>query len=151
MFCGPIIGGVLFSKLGRLGSFGIPILTLIIDIILRLLMIEKKSASTYLDYLEKVQQTNYLSETAEESNPREERAVNTAAVYSSFATPERATEGSPLLQRESNAGSKALTFRDFLNPRLLSSMFLVAILSSILSAFETVRNDPFRYLRSRAK
>jgi hypothetical protein len=130
--------------LGRLGSFGIPILILAIDIVLRLLMIEKKGMYTDIDGSENVQQSDYLLGTTEANKSREERAVDTAASYSAFPAPETATEGSPLLQRERNTGSKTLTFRDFLNPRLLSSVFLVAILSSILSAFETVRDSKFR-------
>ncbi|KAI9931330.1 hypothetical protein MW887_010994 [Aspergillus wentii] len=42
MLSGPAIGGALFDKLGIFGAFGVPIMMLVIDIILRILIIEKK-------------------------------------------------------------------------------------------------------------
>lgn len=70
--------------------------------------------------------------------------MDTAVVYSSFSASGIATEESPLVARGENSGSKQLRFCDFLSLRLLSSVFLIATLSFILSAFETVRNDLFR-------
>ncbi|KAJ6103634.1 hypothetical protein N7486_003856 [Penicillium sp. IBT 16267x] len=46
MLCGPIAGGFLFSKFGTVGAFGVPIALLVIDIVLRLLIIQEDKDKT---------------------------------------------------------------------------------------------------------
>ncbi|KAJ5635013.1 uncharacterized protein N7484_008326 [Penicillium longicatenatum] len=41
MLCGPIAGGFLFSKFGTLGAFGVPIALLVVDIVLRMLIVQE--------------------------------------------------------------------------------------------------------------
>ncbi|KAK4866855.1 hypothetical protein LT330_008018 [Penicillium expansum] len=46
MLCGPMAGGFLFSKFGTVGAFGVPIALLVIDIILRMLIVQQDEGET---------------------------------------------------------------------------------------------------------
>ncbi|CAI7610852.1 unnamed protein product [Penicillium palitans] len=41
MLCGPMTGGFLFSQFGTIGAFGVPIVLLVVDIILRMLIVQE--------------------------------------------------------------------------------------------------------------
>jgi MFS family permease len=97
-----------FDHFGTAGAFGLPIAMLAIDIILRVLMIEKRSA-----IVESPRQTeaSIISEAGEES---------------------------PLLGSRAHSCAPSLAFRHFFDTRLMIAILVEVTISSIFSAFEAV-------------
>ncbi|CAG8048267.1 unnamed protein product [Penicillium nalgiovense] len=46
MLCGPMTGGFLFSQFGTVGAFGVPIALLVVDIVLRMLIVQEDTDET---------------------------------------------------------------------------------------------------------
>ncbi|KAJ5899991.1 hypothetical protein N7495_004735 [Penicillium taxi] len=109
MFCGPMAGGVLFAKFGTAGAFGFPIALLIVDIILRLLILE------------------------------EDQDVSTDA-ESCFES-DYPQEAAPLLKGDIPGGD-SLRLSYFMNTTFLGLMLSVLVISSVLSAYESVNPAP---------
>ncbi|KAJ6119103.1 hypothetical protein N7471_013054 [Penicillium samsonianum] len=49
MLCGPMAGGFLFSKFGTIGAFGVPIVLLVVDICLRMLIVQEDEDETKIN------------------------------------------------------------------------------------------------------
>jgi hypothetical protein len=97
-----------FDHFGTAGAFGLPIAMLAIDIILRVLMIEKRSA---------------IVDSAQETE-------------SSIASV--ADEETPLLGSQSHSSEPSLAIRNFFDARLMTAVLVEVTISSIFSALETV-------------
>ncbi|KAJ6109660.1 hypothetical protein N7486_001895 [Penicillium sp. IBT 16267x] len=108
MISGPVLGGLLFDHFGVHGAFAFPAFMLICDVILRLMIIEKK-----------VDQEETVSPQAREET----------------ASPQ-AREEAPLLPPKDYAEA-SLRLQDFVNVRFITAVLTQITISSILAAFET--------------
>ncbi|KAJ5423432.1 hypothetical protein N7491_008648 [Penicillium cf. griseofulvum] len=109
MLCGPMAGGFLFSQFGTVGAFGVPIILLMIDIVLRMLIIQGLLLHFFLIL------------------PDANKETDETKIYH---------EDSPLLESEVSSDTE-LSFYHLLHPIMLGVIFCVFIIASILSAFET--------------
>ncbi|KAJ5646049.1 hypothetical protein N7490_002421, partial [Penicillium lividum] len=64
MLCGPMAGGFLFAKFGIAGAFGLPIALLVVDIVLRLLIVDEQKEDKGKDA-----EPCYESEDSQEESP----------------------------------------------------------------------------------
>lgn len=102
-----------FDHFGVFGAFGLPIATLVIDILLRVLMIERRSASSCGTIVENTH-------------------INDAC------TAPQTSEETSLLRSKSCALRRSLDLRHFVDARLMTAVLVQTTISSIFSAFETV-------------
>lgn len=102
-----------FDHFGVVGAFGLPIAMLVIDIVLRILMIERPSASSCGTTVESPQITD-------------------------ATTVPQTNEETSLLGSQSRALKRSLDLRHFVDARLMTAVLVQATISSIFSAFETV-------------
>ncbi|CAG8012940.1 unnamed protein product [Penicillium salamii] len=109
MLMGPVFGGLLYDHFGSVGAFGLPIAMLVVDIILRVLIIE-----------------------------RDNKSVSGAAVEAPRETDDSTTsqEETPLLA-VSPADKPSLSLRNFFDTRLATTILIEITISSIISVFET--------------
>ncbi|OJD11274.1 hypothetical protein ACJ73_09575, partial [Blastomyces percursus] len=134
---GPIVGGVMFTKAGYYAAFAVPIALLCIDIVLRLLMIEKKVASRLLQ--ERLGARNQ-TETCDHSSP-----PGSSSRTQSLGSDSEDTihEQSPLIQRATNSNSQPTTTKTLIiyhllkDSRILVNLFATVIQSIVWTAFET--------------
>ncbi|CAI7659143.1 unnamed protein product [Penicillium bialowiezense] len=112
MLIGPVLGGLLFDHFGAVGAFGLPIAMLVVDIILRILIVEKAKESACNEVVE---------------SPREADAS---------ASP-GANEETPLVAAPPRPGGPSLSFRNFLDTRLMTTVLVEVTISSVYSVFET--------------
>lgn len=103
-----------FDHFGAVGAFGLPIAMLVVDIILRILIVEKAKESACNEVVE---------------SPREADAS---------ASP-GANEETPLVAAPPRPGGPSLSFRNFLDTRLMTTVLVEVTISSVYSVFETVR------------
>ncbi|CAG7983795.1 unnamed protein product [Penicillium olsonii] len=111
MLMGPVFGGLLYDHFGSVGAFGLPIAMLAVDIILRVLIIERDNTSVCSTVVESPRETDApaVSQTDEES---------------------------PLLAASHSHGA-SLSLRNFLDTRLATAMLVEVTISSVISVFET--------------
>ncbi|KKZ67253.1 hypothetical protein EMCG_07058 [[Emmonsia] crescens] len=134
---GPIVGGVMFTKAGYYAAFAVPIGLLCIDIILRLLMIEKKVASRLLK--ESFGAKN-RTESCDNASPPGSSSRPQSLGSNSEDTID---EESPLIQRSTNGGSQPTSTKTLIiyhllkDSRILVNLFATVIQSIVWTAFET--------------
>ncbi|OAT10315.1 MFS amine transporter, variant [Blastomyces gilchristii SLH14081] len=134
---GPIVGGVMFTKAGYYAAFAVPIALLCIDIVLRLLMIEKKVASRLLR--ERLGARNH-TETCDHPSPPGSSSRTQSLGSDSEDTID---EQSPLIQRATNGNSQPNTTKTLIiyhllkDSRILVNLFATVIQSIVWTAFET--------------
>lgn len=102
-----------FDHFGVVGAFGLPIAMLVIDIVLRILIIERHRASSC------------------------GTAVESPRITDATTVPQRNEETS-LLGSQSRASRRSLDLRHFVDARLMTAVLVQTTISSIFSAFETV-------------
>lgn len=107
-----------FEKLGHTAAFGFPVAMLLVDVVLRLLIIEKKG--------------KLFSSVPDKSNEPDLDADTPDDASSSSVS-----EASSLLSKN-KLGTDTLSFSDFIHPRLLTALFLTVAVATLFSAFETV-------------
>ncbi|KAK9850236.1 hypothetical protein MYU51_012655 [Penicillium brevicompactum] len=112
MLIGPVLGGLLFDHFGSAGAFGLPIAMLVVDIILRVLIIEKSKDSA-------------CNEVAESSRETE-----------TPASPQT-DEQTPLVAARKPSSGPSLSFRDFIDTRLMTTILVEITISTVYSVFET--------------
>jgi MFS family permease len=120
---GPIIGGVLYSKTGYTGVFGVGIAVVAVDFVMRLLMIEKKVAAQYMPL--ELQRPSSPCADATETSPLLPNASSSEELdgYRLVQPEYRITKAFPIL----------LILSD---PGLLTALFISAMQSIILGAFD---------------
>lgn len=139
-FLAPLLGGVLYSKTGTAGVFGLGLAILAVDLFMRILVIEKKVAKRYASDDEAPRHIGDLDVTApDNSNGTNDHAVNDQD------QPQRdVDEEQPLLGKKKNeadnfklspnqpAIARKITILPLLtDPRLLTA-FLVALVQALL-------------------
>ncbi|CAG8411246.1 unnamed protein product [Penicillium salamii] len=110
MLMGPVFGGLLYDHFGSVGAFGLPIAMLVVDIILRVLIIERDNKSVSGAIVEAPRETDASTASQEET---------------------------PLLAGSPRAHRPSLSLRDFLDTRLATTILIEITISSIISVFET--------------
>ncbi|KAK2799920.1 hypothetical protein FQN50_008313 [Emmonsiellopsis sp. PD_5] len=134
---GPIVGGYMFTKAGYYAAFAVPIALLCIDIVLRLLMIEKKVANRLIQG--RSEDIKGSRSNGNASSP----GSSSRTVSVGSRSEDTVNEESPLIQRPSegsaqDGSSKTLIIYHLLkDSRILVNLFATVVQSIILTAFET--------------
>ncbi|EEH07965.1 conserved hypothetical protein [Histoplasma capsulatum G186AR] len=147
---GPIVGGVMFTKAGYYAAFAVPIALLCIDIVLRLLMIEKKVfledgkliwrvavANRWLHHI--VGARNHTDSYDHPSPPGSSSRTQSLGSDSEDTIDEQ----SPLIQPSKNGNSKPTSTKALMiyhllkDSRILVNLFATVIQSIVWTAFET--------------
>lgn len=102
-----------FDHFGSAGAFGLPIAMLVVDIILRVLIIEKSKDSA-------------CNEVAESSRETETPAFP------------QTDEQTPLVAAPKPSAGPSLSFRNFIDTRLMTTILVEITISTVYSVFETV-------------
>ncbi|KAI9756792.1 MAG: hypothetical protein M4579_003709 [Chaenotheca gracillima] len=128
----PVLGGVLYEKAGYGGVFGVGGGILGIDFVMRILLIEKKTAAKYEDASERSADHNPHPDTegtqeAEESDPTEEDALL------SKKEDDKPYEVPPGQPRWIRSFPIAFCLKD---PRLLVALLLAFVQATILASFD---------------
>ena len=127
----PVLGGVVYNKSGYAGVFGLGFAILAVDFIMRILIIEKKTAAGYEDTETREQSNRNASEdqenTAEDGNEESEEdpliRKKEEDQYNIPADQPRAVQSFPLLYCLSN-------------PRLLTALLLAFVQATLLATFD---------------
>ena len=129
----PVLGGLVYSKAGYLGVFGMGFGILAVDFTMRTLLIEKKTAARYQDTPEDRDTANGHAD----GNPQEEEDHETG-------NPEEAGEEDPLIQKQEedrfkvpDGQSRAVRAFPLLHclkdPRLLTALLLALVQATLLA------------------
>lgn len=123
----PILGGVLYSKAGYAGVFGLGIGLVVMDFVLRFLMIEKSVAARY-EHHHSINQDSRHHHDPETLDPSEETPLlqngsSDQSQYSLSAPKSRITKSLPIL----------LLFRD---PALPTALWIAFMQALLLGAFD---------------
>lgn len=126
----PILGGVLYKKAGNAGVFGLGGAILVIDFLMRLLVIEKKSAARYSEDLvvdDHAQRRNEGDEEGESSEPAsEEQPLLLGTEKDEYEVP-------PNQPRWVQKFPFAYCLKD---PRLLTAFLVAFVQASLLGSFD---------------
>ena len=124
----PVLGGVLYKKAGDAGVFGLGGAILVIDFIMRLLVIEKKTAAGYIDdtAVEDGNTHNAGNEEDEESTPESEEAPLLGSEKDEFKVP-------PNQHRWVQKFPLSYCLKD---PRLLTALLVAFIQATLLATFD---------------
>ncbi|KAL8684923.1 MAG: hypothetical protein Q9224_006064, partial [Gallowayella concinna] len=133
----PLLGGIVYAKAGYMSVFAMALALIVLDIVMRLVMIEKKTAAKYKP-LDTVTSENgfYGTFTSEEVSEQER-------TDGSSYKPQDGLENAPLLsdgaQSQAPPRSKMPTILVLLGmPRLLAAIYGIFVNVSILAAFDGV-------------
>ena len=144
----PLLGGIVYAKVGYMAVFGMALGLICVDIVMRLCMIEKKHAAKYT-FSESAPSANgfYGTFTNPESSEHEHGESNGHPNGTGTAQPtnpkpqDDPEEAAPLLSNNSPQKSKRRTPAIFLLlsiPRLLTAIYGIFVNVSILAAFDGV-------------
>ncbi|KAH9904487.1 MFS general substrate transporter [Xylariomycetidae sp. FL2044] len=127
----PVIGGVLYEKTGYDGVFGVAAGILGLDFLMRLLIVEKKTAAKYDESIRQNEQTNPRDfDTREEAN--EGPATEEDALL-----PKKDEDDEYRIHHEPNRIVRALPILIcFRNPRLLMASSLAFVQAALLAVFD---------------
>ena len=138
-----MIGGVLYEKTGYMGVFGVAIGVLALDFIMRLLMVEKKTASRYMP-LENSDETNPENQDTEEENgghvPAESDPLlshSSGTATTSTGTDDEQDLAPYKIQEEPGRLARALPITIcFRSPRLVVALLMALVQASLLALFD---------------
>ncbi|KAI1344454.1 major facilitator superfamily domain-containing protein [Xylariaceae sp. FL0016] len=127
----PVIGGTLYAKTGYAGVFGLGAGILGLDFLMRILVIEKKTAAKYDDSIAENEQTNPRDFGSRgEENGRD-------ATEEDALLPKQEDDETYKIRGEPNRLVRALPILVcFKNPRLLIGLFLAFVQASLLAMFD---------------
>ncbi|KAI2466182.1 MFS transporter-like protein [Annulohypoxylon bovei var. microspora] len=135
----PVVGGVLYEKTGYLGVFGVALGVLGLDFIMRLLVIEKKTAAKYDGSLSS-DQRDARQDLDRDSGPREDNAGDhdeEAPAESDALLPNKNLDSAYIIHHSPNwlTGTIPILLC-FRNPRLLVGFSLAFVQASLLGVFD---------------
>ncbi|KAJ8104602.1 hypothetical protein ONZ43_g7771 [Nemania bipapillata] len=129
----PVIGGALYEKTGYMSVFGLGASMLGLDFLMRLLVIEKKTAAEYIDAIENDQGSPQIPE------PRANENIDEAS--------HEVSEGDALLPKDEDEAYKVREVSNklmrslpilicFRSPRLFASLCLAFVQAALLAAYD---------------
>ncbi|KAL9008482.1 MAG: hypothetical protein Q9173_006396 [Seirophora scorigena] len=135
----PLLGGIVYAKAGYLAVFAMALSLIVVDIIMRLIMIEKKSAAKYKSIEELTPANGFYGTFTSEQDAGNEQNIGPASPVKRQQEPDKA----PLLSGSSKDSSrmkgKMPTILILLGmPRLLAAIYGIFVNVSILAAFDGV-------------
>ena len=140
----PVIGGVLYEKTGYMGVFGVAIGVLALDFLMRLLMIEKKTAAKYMP-LEDSHATNPEANGVEEEDstgvPNESDPLLSYPNSTTASVAPRDDDDQNLasykIQEEPGRLAQVLPITIcFRSPRLVMALLMALVQASLLALFD---------------
>lgn len=123
----PTIGGVLYDKTGVIGVFGLGVALLLVDLLLRLLVIEKKVAAKYEESQRAIAQTNGEDDIADEDQPDEDSPL----------LGEREQQHYRLPEEKSWIVRKVPIFACMTDSALISALWLAFVQAVFLGSFDS--------------
>ncbi|KAL8917963.1 MAG: hypothetical protein Q9208_007627 [Pyrenodesmia sp. 3 TL-2023] len=136
----PLLGGIVYAKAGYMAVFGMAMGLIVLDIIMRLIMIEKKTAAKYKPVEEVTPVHGFYGTFTIGPDPGDEQDDGSRSPVKRGDEPDRA----PLLSDPSKAAagkkkSKMPTILVLLGmPRLLAAIYGIFVNVSVLAAFDGV-------------
>ncbi|KAL8735110.1 MAG: hypothetical protein Q9166_000986 [cf. Caloplaca sp. 2 TL-2023] len=128
----PLLGGIVYAKAGYMSVFAMAMALIIFDIIMRLIMIEKKTAAKYKP-LDALTPENGFYGTFTHEQPSEHQQTNGSTQWNKVPN---GSENGPLLTHKQ---SKMPTIMVLLSiPRLLAAIYGIFVNVAILAAFDGV-------------
>ena len=133
----PVIGGILYEKTGYVGVFGVAIGILALDFLMRLLIVEKKTAAKYM-----VPENDQPTIPANESDDREQNESDPLIRNSRHAAAENETDGDLELETYKVRGEPGRVARAFpvticfRSPRLVVALLLALVQAALLALFD---------------
>ena len=133
----PLLGGTVYAKAGYMAVFAMAISLIVVDILMRLCMLEKKTAAQYKS-LESVTPDNGFYGTFTDPQPPEHEQDTDSTPQPS--KPYRDSEHAPLLENGSPQKKTRMPTIIVLlgTPRLLAAIYGIFVNVSILAAFDGV-------------
>jgi MFS family permease len=135
----PLLGGVVYAKAGYMAVFGMAMALIIVDILMRLFMIEKKTAAKYKPLEDVTQQSGFYGTFTHPETAEHEHSNGSTQPKKPNDDPEEA----PLLsgggERPSEKKSRIPTIIVLLSiPRLLAAIYGIFVNVAVLAAFDGV-------------
>ncbi|KAL8902071.1 MAG: hypothetical protein Q9207_004896 [Kuettlingeria erythrocarpa] len=135
----PLLGGIVYAKAGYMAVFGMAMGLIVFDIIMRLIMIEKKTAAQYKPMEEITPANGFYGTFTSGQDAEDEHTNDTTSPVKRQDEPDRA----PLLPDSSKAParkkSRVPTILVLLGmPRLLAAIYGIFVNVSVLAAFDGV-------------
>jgi len=133
-FFGPLLGGIVYDKGGYYAVFGMAFGVIAVDVVLRLLLIEKKVAERYLPSLAHDRPTTVPEHNDEVATTYKDEISNPASLEKDNEVDIPGKANLSFKQRISESPVTLL----FQSPRFISAFFVTAMLSVLTSAFDAV-------------
>lgn len=135
----PLLGGIVYAKAGYTAVFGMAMALICVDILMRLFMIEKKTAAKYNPLQEAVPQTGFYGTFTHPEQSEQEHSDHPTPSTKPNDEPEEAPlvgAGADKVSRKK--GSKPTILVLLSIPRLLASIYGIFVNVSVLAAFDGV-------------
>ncbi|KAI4201647.1 MAG: hypothetical protein LQ350_003126 [Teloschistes chrysophthalmus] len=129
----PLLGGIVYAKAGYMAVFGMAMGLIIFDIVMRLIMIEKKTAAKYTDVKDMAPANGFYGTFTTEQEVRNEQTNNATPPTESQDVP---SDGQKDPQRKKGRMPTILVLLGM--PRLLAAIYGIFVNVSILAAFDGV-------------
>lgn len=135
----PLLGGIVYAKAGYMAVFGMAMALIVVDILMRLFMVEKKTAAKYKPLEEVVPQTGFYG-TFTHAEQSEQQHSNH---FTQSTEPNHEPEEAPLVDAGADKvlrkkGSKPTILVLLSIPRLLAAIYGIFVNVAILAAFDGV-------------
>lgn len=132
----PLLGGIVYAKAGYMAVFAMAISLIVVDILMRLCMIEKKTAAQYKSLESVTPDNGFYGTFTDPQRPEHEQDTDSTQP----SKPYRDHEHAPLL--ENGAPQKKSRMPTIIvllgTPRLLAAIYGIFVNVSILAAFDGV-------------
>lgn len=129
----PLLGGIVYAKAGYMAVFGMAMGLIIFDIVMRLIMIEKKTAAKYTDVKDLTPANGFYGTFTTEQEVRNEQTNNARSPTESQDVP---SDGQKDPRRKKGRMPTILVLLGM--PRLLAAIYGIFVNVSILAAFDGV-------------
>lgn len=135
----PLLGGIVYAKAGYMAVFGMAIGLIVVDILMRLCMIEKKTAMKYKPLDSVTPDNGFYGTFTDPQQSGHEQSIDSMQSNRPHHDPERAPLLDHGVERPPQKKSQMPTILVLLGtPRLLAAIYGIFVNVSILAAFDGV-------------
>ena len=127
----PVLGGVLYEKTGYVGVFGVGAGMLALDFLMRILVIEKKTAAKYILTDRQTATRHPASQTDEDGDDNPEDPNESSALL-----PGKETEPYTIPRNQNTLIHALPILYTLTSPRLLTALLLAFVQATLLSTFD---------------
>ncbi|KAI4123417.1 MAG: hypothetical protein LQ338_005270 [Usnochroma carphineum] len=135
----PLLGGIVYARAGYMAVFGMAMSLIIVDIVMRLVMIEKKTAAKYKPLEDITPANGFYGTFTSQQSARDAQTDNAAPPAKRQEGPDSAPLLADLSKEPPGKKGKMPTILVLLGmPRLLAAIYGIFVNVSILAAFDGV-------------